>query len=323
MAADLPDIDAWRADLRRCLPKTDPVRPVWAADAAAIPWGTLGLAIDARLRLALTAAGIEQVLVMGPASYTVDALLTDGTGFDTSGRDLLTHDVVVGLPVAPPELQPRRRALGVACREVLAAAAELCRQAVPSALPRLLLESDIEQRLCRMLLVASWLEEVARTGRIFPGSALDRLIAKGASTAQEVLELVPAAAVDDVVGMLARAEAVGDWVLLRQRTPVHPGPTFAGSRLVGGADADLIAGTLLVDVKATVDPRRAKKSDLQQLIGYALLDFDDGYALDEVGFFYARHGVLVSWPLSDLLVLLGAKDAMPVLRERVASLEPA
>lgn len=129
------------------------------------------------------------------------------------------------------------------------------------------------------------------------------------TTGRHLLALVPQPVVEDLKATLRLAERVGTWAQLRQSQTLVLGATFAGSRLFGGADADVIADGLLIDVKATVDPRRAKPQDLQQLSGYTLLDFDDKYGIDSVGLFLARHGVLISWPLDQLLQLLGSSRA--------------
>ncbi len=89
-------------------------------------------------------------------------------------------------------------------------------------------------------------------------------------------------------------------------SPIVPNPTFAGSHLVGGADADVIAGHRLIDVK-TVTASQIERVDLWQIIGYALLDLDRSYAVDEVGIYYSRHGVQVVWPLADLLSLMSGR----------------
>ena len=80
------------------------------------------------------------------------------------------------------------------------------------------------------------------------------------------------------------------------------GPTFAGSSAVGGADADLIVAKCLYDIKTTVNPRAKLVEDLRQLIGYALLDWDNDYDLDRVGFYYSRQAVCMTWTLSQLMV---------------------
>ena len=62
--------------------------------------------------------------------------------------------------------------------------------------------------------------------------------------------------------------------------PCHLGPTFDGSGCVGGADADMILGTSLIDVKTTVDPK-VTRDGLWQILGYAL---------------HCSGGVVESWP---------------------------
>jgi len=116
---------------------------------------------------------------------------------------------------------------------------------------------------------------------------------------------------DDLLGLapptglaqLAAFRHVFDTGLLPQlaaRTgPWALGPAFAGSELIK-ADADLIAAGLLLELKSS-----AKLSlgitDLLRVMGYALLDFDDGYRVAELGIFAARHGYLAIWELGDLL----------------------
>jgi hypothetical protein len=130
-----------------------------------------------------------------------------------------------------------------------------------------------------------------------------------AVAAQDLLALAPPAGLDQVDRLrevlenrlLPRlAELPGQWAI---------GPTFAGSRLVGGADADVIAAGLLLDLKVRLGDKRADgtrrlsldKAEVYQLVGYALLDFDDTYRINEVGIFSARYAYLATWPLTGLL----------------------
>ena len=82
-------------------------------------------------------------------------------------------------------------------------------------------------------------------------------------------------------------------------------PTFGNaSRLVGGADADLIVGDILIDIKVT------KKFDLtrpifNQVLGYYLLSLMGGIngnkriqEVRKVGVYFARHGFLLTLPIS-------------------------
>lgn len=119
-------------------------------------------------------------------------------------------------------------------------------------------------------------------------------------TAGDLLALAPPAGLDQ----LAQFRQVFQETLLPQlasRTgPWTLGPTFAGSTLIGGADGDLIAAGLLLELK-TLSKLSLPITDMLQLIGYALLDFDDAYRLDTLGLFNARYSYLVTWNIASLL----------------------
>jgi hypothetical protein len=75
--------------------------------------------------------------------------------------------------------------------------------------------------------------------------------------------------VEDLLAMLAVVPF--ETLLPGERRRVLLNPTFgAASFLVGGADADLIAGDLLLDLKTSKDPR-IRAEHLDQLLGYLLL----------------------------------------------------
>lgn len=100
--------------------------------------------------------------------------------------------------------------------------------------------------------------------------------------------------------------------------PATPGATFTGSSAVGGADADLIVGTTLVEIKA-VRTTDLRLRDAQQLIVYALLDVDDQYALTHAALLSARYAQVVTWDLGELLDRAG----QTTLQQARASLELA
>lgn len=94
------------------------------------------------------------------------------------------------------------------------------------------------------------------------------------------------------------AARTGTWAL---------GPTFTGSALIK-ADADLIAAGLLIDLKTSAKKPSLGVTDLLQVIGYALLDFDDEYRVDALGIFSARYAYLATWELPALLSELAGHD---------------
>lgn len=129
-------------------------------------------------------------------------------------------------------------------------------------------------------------------------------------TADDLLALAPPAGLNQ----LARFREVFQSTLLPQlasRTgPWKLGPTFAGSALIGGADGDLIAAGLLLELK-TSSKLSLPVADMLQVIGYALLDFDDAYRLDALGLFNARYSHLVTWDLTRMLSELAGRPVNP------------
>lgn len=285
LAARLPRLAAVRADCRARLP-ADPDIVLPAPPAGTRPaWGTLGAAIDHRLRLAL------------------------------SGRAPLGGAVRVGVEIVAA-MSPVGAALPGAGVELIREAAALVAGLRPFD-PAAVLTAADEERLARVCVVATWFEEVYRTRRIFPGSALGE--AGAFVTLDDLLAAVPGYAVADVAAVLARAGGVVEQMrALGGAAGVAVGPVFAGSHDVGGADVDWIAGGLLVDVKATVHPAKLPGADIQQLVCYLLLDYDDRHGIERLGWYFARIGTLVTWDVEPFLRLLGAALPLAELRRDLA-----
>lgn len=114
------------------------------------------------------------------------------------------------------------------------------------------------------------------------------------------LASVPQVWVDDVVAVMDRSLPL----LGSLPGSVRVAPSFTGSLAVGGADADLVVGSTLVEIKSSSSPAMTQR-DFQQLITYALLDFDDSFGLTRGALLSARYGQMVSWDLKDLLDEVG------------------
>ncbi|WP_420180828.1 HEAT repeat domain-containing protein [Paenarthrobacter sp. TA1.8] len=94
-----------------------------------------------------------------------------------------------------------------------------------------------------------------------------------------------------------------------------PNPTFAGSELVGGADADWIIGDTLIDCKVYNSLTVSElKEFLLQLLGYVMLDLNDSLGIRRVGIWLPRQGLMPTWSLTRLLS--GQPDLLlPTLRK--------
>ncbi|WP_240677034.1 hypothetical protein [Actinacidiphila soli] len=241
--------------------------------------GTVGTAIDQRLRLAFTAAApVDEATLIGIE-------LSGHCG----GAGLRMRAVGNELAVRLTETVHR---LGLDSRKL-----ELERT------------QDEEEDLARMLLAAAWYQVGCRTsiGFTYTPLFLTAWEDPDAFTLQRLLDLPHRDLVADVVNQVYKA-ADGPLDGLRADTePTHctGGPTFAGVDL--DADADLIVDGLLLDFKSTRHPHQLSKRTAWQLLGYLLLDTSDRYRIDTLGLYLTRSGTLASWPVDDYLALLGAR----------------
>ena len=167
------------------------------------------------------------------------------------------------------------------------------------------------EHLARACWALALLTEVYRGGPMV--AATGPLGQLRAPTADALLTLAPPTALTQ----LARFRKVFENVLMpklaSRRGPWALGPEFTGSQLIP-ADADVIAGGLLLDIKATAKQPSLAAVDLRQIICYSLLDFDDEFTITTVGMFSARYGYLATWDLGPLLVDLGATSNLAQMR---------
>ncbi|WP_193510180.1 hypothetical protein [Cryobacterium sp. BB736] len=91
-------------------------------------------------------------------------------------------------------------------------------------------------------------------------------------------------------------------------TPLVLSPTFYASALLK-ADADLVAGGTLIDLKVKLGARNRNgerpdalaTSAIYQLLGYLFMDTEDEYGIHDIGIYSARYGRLATWPVDEAL----------------------
>ena len=155
------------------------------------------------------------------------------------------------------------------------------------------LEPDQERELCRYCFLLALFDQIVRAG-LGPYSRLSSL---SEPSLEAILGLAPEVCVEDL--------CLQSWLCydrLGDQTGKHHvlNPTFSGSGDVGGADADLILDRCLIDFKSTINPK-ISGGWLHQLVGYALLDYENRYQITDVAIYFARQGELVQWDLVDLI----------------------
>ena len=173
------------------------------------------------------------------------------------------------------------------------------------------LEQQDEELLARYCIVLALFEEMARPG-VGQARISSPLMRHGAqSTVQDLLSIAEDHWVEDLCRLSRMfSHAFQD----RLSGEAILNPTFRGSDDIGGADADVIVGKCLMEFKTTVKASIEKLKGLYQLIGYLLLDYDDEFGIEKLGFYMARQGQTIEWPVADLFGrLMGQKP--PPLRD--------
>ena len=151
--------------------------------------------------------------------------------------------------------------------------------------------------MARAAVILAWLDDAYRRNPRRDGvrRAAARLIAGAPATWEGC-----GAEVEDSLACEVRAlMAVAEPQFGTAGREVTAGPEFVGSGYVGGADADLVLDYRLVEVKTAIGRDLLRAS--RQLLGYVLLDWSDEHEMEEAGFYFARQGKQMSWPLGRLI----------------------
>lgn len=314
MTAELPDVSAVRKSYRAKLPsgwEPTAVRPSPPLNVKPA-WVMLGTAIDYRIQFALGDGDLHSGALFGGVMRCQE-VAAEAAGFtrviDASTRERGWLDQNAREVSPPTDL---RYSVGMELIDHLDRKIRLHRPYDRD--HPILLDRDAENDLDRDLYAAAWYNTVFRTGLVaLPGSPLeqaDRL------TFSSLLAAVPPYALEDIAAMVTLAEQGLD-ELRRRSSPedVVLAPVFTGSALVGGADADVIATGLLLDVKADSEAYDiVERQTAHQLAGYVLLDNKDQFKITRVGWYAARIGSLATWEVEDFFQLLGARRAVQELR---------
>ncbi len=264
-----------------------------------LPWSTVGTAIDYRLRFYFRASETPlgstfgHILLAGGVVIDADTRVVESGLLAGAGAAMLVSaevlkrtlidDFFSALQQSLVRLSPFRRRL----------------------------DAPQEKELCRYCFVLALFEEVRRAG-LWAGSPLLELNPR--SKLPDLLKLGSAASIDDLCRM--------SWAFCDTQQQLIRGdailnPVFEGSADIGGADADLIVDHRVIEVKTALDPSRIKKDSWPwQLLGYALLDYNEAFGITDIGLYLARQSLLVTWPLDEFAEkLAGSSVSLPEIRD--------
>ncbi len=146
----------------------------------------------------------------------------------------------------------------------------------------------VDSELIRFSLVLATLEQSYRTGSVFED--LNRYFSNA-------YENIP-------IETIKKLHKAINWKQFKTKEKCFLNPVFGeGSELVDGADADIIIGDTLIDIKTTKH-LELTRADLNQVIGYSLLSFigkingKHDSPIKKIGIYFARFDYLWTCPLS-------------------------
>lgn len=183
----------------------------------------------------------------------------------------------------------------------------------------LIMGGTAAEELCRLCYAAAWYDALSRAGHLDDDrTKVLGFIAANSPGLDDMLDAVPHAAVANMIELLRCAAGSELGELRAKAQATVPGPYFAGSVDVNGADADFIVDDLLLEIKTHRSPANYLPESLRQLLGYMLLDYDDEFRIHQVGLYYTRHAHLIRWDAANLIHTLGAKPGLAELRKHCA-----
>ena len=332
LRSEFPDTRTFLADARKRLRSATTMR-----QAIAVPYDIIGMAIDYRIRYYFDTPSCESLTAYSaalllsakvnrqPLDYGLSCEVSDGVIniFDrTSGRLVAIYSVgpsgygqMASLETTDFDLMDYMDSVS---KDILARRSEksadgsvglspdyaqffteldnVLRRTAPV---KTRLSASDEGEVSRYCLALAGMEAHYRSGGV-PFAQYGGTFEMGSS---QLLDLVEDHWIDDLRNL--------SWLFYDRcrfllKLPATLNPTFAGSADVGGADADLILDGTLLEIKTTVKSE-INRDWIWQLLGYTLLDYDNAHAIDAIGIYMARQGLLFKWDLTEALSALSGQ----------------
>lgn len=181
---------------------------------------------------------------------------------------------------------------------------------------KLLLEPTSDSDLDLASILLAYCEQVARAGAEAMNGSLGDLCDAAVDGKSFAEQIDPLALADIWSLTLSNAGQLKIWQeQISGGDFYEPNPGFAGSGLVGGADADWVIGETLIDCKVYSSLSVSKLREfIRQLLGYVMLDSDDSLGIRHIGIWLPRQRMTPYWSLADLL---GGDpvELLPMLRQ--------
>ena len=330
-----PDVRTFLKDARSQVRNADTIRPY-----GNIPWGTIGTALDYRLRYYFAVTPCSELIAYEGARRLTDAQNIDivntqldykhlggdeirffdkvtgkrvggyfpdthaAYGMPGTGHDMMSTIMSMGDRIAETSIETQldnNTPLASIYQEFFKRLEDLTGHCNP--VSRRLPDVE-EDELNRHCFVLALLEQVVRAG-LRPGFPL----AVGEfANAESLIAIAEPHWLEDL--RMLSWKFYDDFNSLLT-LPHVLNPKFEGSADVGGADADLIVDGTLIDVKTSVK-QEIQSDSIWQLLGYVLLDYSDVYRINGIGLYMARQGILFQWDLDEAIRVLRSGTSISV-----------
>ena len=273
-AEKFPTVQPLSKDANTRLKRATTVRPT-----DRLPYSTIGMALDYRLRYYFACTPSKELVAWEGAYQLGYTPRTDGTRYipDTDAISVTVIEAFFkDLEAELGRLRPWKDRL----------------------------EKSSEDLICRYCVVLAYFEELYRS----PATKNSPLLTKIYHSVEDLLALSEPHWIEDLRSLSWLFHDRYDDLILNSEPPVL-NPTFEGSLDIGGADGDLIVDHCLIDIKTTVNPQ-IQRQWIYQIVGYVLLDYSNQYDLKSVGLYMARQGQLLTWPIPELLSVLTGSNTV-------------
>jgi hypothetical protein len=281
---------SWRDWFEAHFPAVEPLQQAFREQVAAMPDRPDQPRRASPLTLALSGAGFE---------HRIRYLLDNEPPLDLATRGSMS------LASAPTQTEDDRRRL----QEVFDRFLDDHRARVAELRPATRTLPDLDERkLAADCVVLGMLEQPARVGDSRP-PVLTRHLAELHSP-EDLLAVVPPAVIDDMVALSTVGIArLGPLRKATDRVAV------AGSTPLDSANADMVIGDLLLELRITTRPALHREW-LYQLLSAVLLDLADVFEIRTAGFYLPRQDALVTWPAEELVSTAAGNPGMSISRAR-------
>ena len=164
--------------------------------------------------------------------------------------------------------------------------------------------------IASVCIILAWFEQYWRDGSIpVPIATAMGEVKIGAS----LMGQVPTAESHDVGQLMQTIDSVWSTLINNEMSLLlefEANPILPNAEAVGGADGDWIYSGILYDCKVSWQRKPFLPMHLKQVVGYALLDWDNKLDLRGLGWYFARQRMRIEYPIHKLISDLADKRQM-------------